>query len=387
MGGTGLTRRQTEPEGRSFMPRYAPGYTGRMDLDALTRHGDPLAFELRTRLVPDLAGEAGFAGVGELIAALARRTVCLTMLAGSGSRWVASLKEAGGAGFDPDAPRGLFPVRNWMGFGPDPVPIAGYALGAVRDLGRHVIVVRGWEREIEGGILAPLGYPPGSWAFATQEAPLGKPRGHGDAASQAMPLWEGADYVVVNFGGDASSPLSALAGLAALDAMARAWGERAPGLLLPVASVEAPAYPIRLGADGLPRAFGHAKLQGGGASTPAAAESGLTNVGLRLYRSKALKEAIAAIRAESWKPGSGYAIPGNAPASDGAGGEFALDNVDARLASEGRARVIRLCRPEELSPVKSLGDLPAFERRAAAVCEDWREFRAYSNSGIGLEKK
>lgn len=354
-----------------------------MDFDKLTTIGHSGAFAIRG-MIPSICAEAAsLDGVASLVRLLAERTACITMLAGSGSRWVASLederarrRDAGsrGAGADPSAPRGLFPVHNAMGFGPDPLPIAGYALAAVRDLGRHVLVVRGWEREIEERILVPLGFSPGSWCFATQAAPGGKPRGHGDAAFQTMDLWSDCDYVVVNFGGDASSPLTALAALAVMDALSRT--PDAPALLMPAAFVQDPAYPIALDAGGLPRRFGHAKLQGAAGpeagSGLAMGTGGYTNVGLRVYRAAALREAILGIRDRHWSPEGGYSIPGNAsPAADPAGGEFALDNVDAVFAAEGRARLLALSRPQELSPVKSLPDVERFERDVAQVCDDW----------------
>lgn len=349
-----------------------------IDLDYLTTAGLAEAYGARSSVPALAASLAGDADPRALVRRLAGKTACVTMLAGSGSRWVSSLAEAKAAGddtgADPAAPRGLYPVRNAMPLGPDPIPIAAYALAAVRDLGRHVIVVRGWEREIEERILAPLSYPAGSWAFATQAAPGGKPRGHGDAAFQTMGLWGGSDYVIVNFGGDASSPLTALSSLAALDALVERLGDRAPGLLMPAAFVPAPAYPIALGADGLPTRFGHAKLQGA-VDLTAAAPYGYTNVGVRVYRSGALREAIERVRRDHWTAERGYVIPGNAAGDDPAGGEFALDNVDASLASEGRARILPVARPEELSPVKSLADLGRFERDVRIVCEDWAALR------------
>ena len=74
----------------------------------------------------------------------------------------------------------------------------------------------------------------------------------------------------------------------------------------------------------------------------------------------------------SGNPEGGYSIPGNASTgADTAGGEFALDNVDAFLATEGQARLLAVSRPQELSPVKSLADVERFERDAALVCGDW----------------
>jgi hypothetical protein len=324
-------------------------------------------------------GGPAFASVSEYSADLAQRTVCLTLLAGAGSRWVKSLAAAGlragrasgdGGSFDPARPRGLFPVRDFLRGG-DCVPIATYALAAVAGLGRHLIVVRGWEAEIDAEVLAPLGILPargvgwraGERVFATQDAPFGKPLGHGDAALQTSALWRGADYVVANFGGDANSRRTILSSLLALDAL-RATGARVD-MIMPAAPLDSPAYPIGIDAEGLPRSFGHAKLHGGAAS-PAPSAPGWTNVGVRVYSSAALLEKADSFRNRYWVEGEGYAIPGNDPA----GREFALDNVDAELAAEGRARVLAAARPEELTPAKSVDDIPAFERAIESVVKE-----------------
>ena len=76
-----------------------------------------------------------FATVAEYAADLARRTVCLTLLAGSGSRWVKSLAAANAAApprdgpgdkprLDPGRPRGLHPVRDFLRGGRS-IPVAG----------------------------------------------------------------------------------------------------------------------------------------------------------------------------------------------------------------------------------------------------------------------
>jgi hypothetical protein len=356
------------------------------DFDTLTTTKSGECFAMRQRLPALAAASLQMSGVQALVRALAGRTTCITMLAGSGSRWVASLEEARAAGVDTGAnlaaPRSLFGVANLMGFGPDPMPIAGYALAAVRELGRHVIVVRGWEQEIKDRILTPLSYPTGSWVFATQDAPGGKPRGHGDAAFQTMPLWSGSEYVLVNFGGDASSPLTALSSLAVMEALSQgsAGGSDMPDLIMPAALVDNPAYPITIDERGLPRHFGHAKLQGAsGVASGVAAWNGYTNVGVRVYRASALRDAIERIRNTWWTKDHGYHIPGNAPASDDpTGGEFALDNVDAMLAVDGRARLLNVAKPQELSPVKSLADLKRFRRDIAVVCKDWKTLGSLS---------
>lgn len=376
----------------------APGAAG---FDLAARPGLPAL-----ALAASRRGSPGAGGPEAYLSLLSGRTATLTLLAGAGTRWVKSLasvreRKAGAEAsslslaerealaFDLAKPRGLFPVRDLLGLGRRPgsgpgsegrIPMAAYALAAVRGLGSNLVVVRGHEAEIESEILAPLGFEAGSYRFFTQEAPFGKPLGHGDAAWQCRGLWKGAEYVVANFGGDANSRLTVISALLALDALASR-GEEVD-LLLPAALVEAPGYPILLDAEGLPRAFGHAKLQGALAA-PGAAPRGegawapapprpdgraYTNVGLRVYRAAALLEAVERFRRDRWEEGRGYAIPGNDPE----GREFALDNVDAAIAASGRARILPVARPEELRPAKAFEDLPAFEEAVAVVVAEDR---------------
>jgi len=335
-----------------------------------------------------------YATLADYAADVASRTVCLTLLAGSGSRWVKSLSAAAvlppsgrpswyDPAFDPGLPRGLYRVRDFLGpagrlAGPEAadgrIAVAAYSLAAVRGLGRHLIVVRGHEEAIDGEVLRPLGIAAAQRAFFTQDAPFGKPLGHGDAAWQCRGLWKGADYVVTNFGGDANSRATILSALLVLDALSRAPGGFACDLLIPAARIASPAYPIGLDGAGLPRSFGHAKLQGvaAGQATPHGAADGpasggaaeaFTNVGLRIYRAPALLAEVESARSRYWVEGQGWAVPGNDPESH----EFALDNVDASLASRGRARILAISRPEELAPAKSLEDIPAFERAVEKV--------------------
>ena len=86
-------------------------------------------------------------------------------------------------------------------------------------------------------------------------------------------------------------------------------------------------------------------------------------MGVRVYSAGALLESVERFRRDHWVEGTGYAIPGNDPA----GHEFALDNVDARFSAEGRARILAIARPEELTPAKSLDEVPAFERAIESV--------------------
>jgi hypothetical protein len=346
--------------------------TGRLYAEALS-HRAAIADIARSERAQDIGKR--FPSVSTYAADLCSRTVCLTLLAGSGSRWVKSLAPKEGrsaelavqaAAFDPARPRGLFPVRDFLhGGGKSKAPIASYALAAVDGLGRHLVVVRGWEAEIDDEILSPLGIGKGERDFFTQDAPFGKPLGHGDAAWQCRDLFRGADYVVTNFGGDANSRRTILSSLLALDAL-RSSGNQVE-LIIPATRLESPAYPIGLDPSGLPRSFGHAKLQGHGQ----AFGPGYTNVGVRIYSAPALLREVEAFRESYWVEGSGYAIPGNDPE----GHEFALDNVDALLASEGKARILAIARPEELTPAKSLEDIPAFECAIESVVAEDADLR------------
>jgi hypothetical protein len=347
---------------------------GRGHAAAGASRADVAAMALAERSVVDrAAGRRPFASIREYEAQLARRTVCLTLLAGSGSRWVKSLAAASekgaGIGFDPARPRGLYPVRDFLGGG-RAIPIAAYSLAAVDGLGRHLIVVRGWEEEIDAEILSRLRIGAEDRDFFTQAAPYGKPLGHGDAAWQCRGFLRGADYVIANFGGDANSRRTILSSLLALDALRSAGVD--VGLMIPAAPLDSPAYPIGLDEEGLPRSFGHAKLQG--INEPQAGSRGrtggrgYTNVGVRVYSAPALLAKLESFRARFWVEGSGYAIPGNDPE----GHEFALDNVDAELAAEGKARILAIARPEELCPAKSVNDVPAFERAVESVIAEDR---------------
>lgn len=328
------------------------------------------AFGMRERLGRLLCGSAASDVLAGKLAELSRRTVALSLLAGAGTRWKRSVEATRAAAIergetpdpalDPERPRGLFPVRNLLGGGRERLPIAAYALAATAGLGRRVLVVRGFEAQFESELLRPLGAAAGEWRWATQLEVAGKPRGHGDAALRAMDAWRDADYVVANFGGDAASPATAALGLLCLDALNRAGEDVA--LVLPVARFANPAYPVALGPGGLPSAFGHAKLAGRELS----GGPGWANVGVRVYRAADLASGLVALADAHFEDGYGYRVPGNDPE----GRELALDNVDATLAASGKARVLAVALPTELSPVKELADVAAFEAAEAANLRD-----------------
>lgn len=317
--------------------------------------------------------------------AFADRALSITFLAGAGTRWKASLlmaKENPGAWpagetaalFPLDAPRGLFPVPDFIHNerGEKYIAMAAYAVEAVREIESHILVVRGWEREIEAQVLNPLEIPRSRIVFFTQkEGADGQVSGHGDAALQCMSLWQNARYVVTNFAGDANSALTvelALRAFAAFDAKGIEIGT-----IIPVAMTEKPAYPVFLDENGLPAGFWHEKLAG---SKPHSIPTNLTNVGIRIYRADWLRKALLLLKeryyTEGQGPDAGWHIPGNDPAKH----ECALDNVDNLLAEMRLARIMRIALPRELTPLKSLGEYPAFVQAVKEVQREWRTVRA-----------
>ncbi len=357
------------------------------DLAWLTGRGHASALPLRTELARDFG-----LGVSET---LRERTCCLTLLAGAGTRWKKTLAAAKGGvgagsggldketleaakGFPLDWPRGLFPVRDYIFNEGDRIPLAAYALDAFKRVGEPCVVIRGWEEEVREQILLPLGIDPEKVIFQGQAlGPAGKPLGHGDAVFQAKECWKNYKYLAVNFAGDANSPLTALLGLRCFESLDRQGVSL--DLLLPAAPVKNPAYPITLDEEGIPRQLGHDKLKGRAsglgdapAAPPARRQMGYTNVGIRIYRTGALLEAMEEIRALYWKEGWGYAIPGNDPE----GREFALDNVEELMARRGRARILAVAKPEELTPAKSFDEVNNFEKAVRVVRAEWDGFSA-----------
>jgi len=307
----------------------------------------------------------------------AHAAVSITFLAGAGTRWRASLAEAKrrfsepGAGrseaaeFPDDAPRGLFPVPDYTRGrdGARRVAMAAYAFDAVRRIERHIVVVRGWEKEIDELALAPSGISRDARAFFTQRGgPEGQVYGHGDATLQCEELWKNSRYVVTNFAGDANSALTvelALRAFARFDARGIELGA-----IIPIARVDAPSYPVYLSDEGLPIGFWHNKLAG---EAPRGRPAPFTNVGIRVYRAdwlaRALHEMEAKYRASDGRGAYIWDIPGNDPAKH----ECALDNVDNHLAGQGLARVMPISLPRELTPLKELGEYRGFVSAAREV--------------------
>jgi len=323
------------------------------------------------------------------------RSVSISFLAGAGTRWRASLLEAKRApkawpagmawpasnvaqAFPLEMPRGLFPVPDFIhsAQGKGRIAMAAYAFDAVRDTGRHIVVVRGWEAEIDAQVLGPVGIPLEKRIFFTQKPGAdGQVSGHGDAAMQCMGLWQDARYVVTNFAGDANSWITvelALRAFAQFDARGIEIG-----VLIPVAHTERPSYPVYLDQNGLPIGFRHEKLAASSskAAPTTYASTAFTNVGIRVYRSDWLRSALLELREKYYygDPGAelGWHIPGNDPVKH----ECALDNVDNLLAEKRLARVMPISLPRELTPLKALGEYPAFVRAVQEVQQEIRAVR------------
>ncbi len=257
--------------------------------------------------------------------------------------------------------------------------VYAYAFDAVRRIERHIVVVRGWEKEIDEFALAPAGIATATREFFTQRGgPDGQVYGHGDAALQCEELWENARYVVTNFAGDANSAITvelALRAFAQFDARGIEIGA-----IIPVAYVDAPSYPVYLNREGFPIGFWHSKLAG---QVPTGRPAPLTNVGIRVYRgdifARALHEMETKYRSRVAQDSpskdseglvsssAGTALLWNIPGNDPTKHECALDNVDNYLAAQGLVRVMPISLPRELAPMKALSEYNDFVRATREV--------------------
>ena len=210
----------------------------------------------------------------------------------------------------------------------------------------------------------PLGYKSTDYSFACQKYFNNKPLGHGDAIYQTKPIWSKYDYVIVNFGGDASNPKTMFYALSAFDALISK--NVKAGLILPAAYLEQPKYRIEIGAAGFPENFDHAKLRNEITNN----NPGFSNVGIRIYRSVILNEILDKIHTEWFDDETGYNIPGN----DTENHEFALDNADTEIAKSGMARIFPIALPEELTPVKTIQDIEKFEKSIKIVRKDFKKY-------------
>ncbi len=276
------------------------------------------------------------------------RVATVVFLAGAGSRWVESVRLSQRTDIDPEKPRCLAPIAD-IDNPEKQIPIGTYNLRAIQGIGQTHIVWRTHLSEISdmadnSGIINPN--------FSEQIVPPGfsSPMGHGDALRQIFPKFgDQIKFVVTVFGGDVTSRETILSSLMVMAAMQKLGRKQLPWGILPTTLIDNPVYFIEVDDKGLPTRFGHNKLLAGAGQVDRAQ----CNVGLRLY----LKDAIAPIIQEyagTFDAEKGYQIAGNQ------GNEFALDNIDTRLAAEHRLRGLCIARPEEITPVKNVLGLDAF---------------------------
>lgn len=295
----------------------------------------------------------GFKSLKQYIDYLKEKTCCMTLLAGSGSRWLRSIAQARDHGrqieFEADWPRGLYKVDNYLKhLNQDKIPIAAYSFNAVKGMGKHLIVIQNHEKEIIEEILKPLNISASDYQFHVQKLFKGKPLGHGAAAWESSALWQDYKYLIVNFGGDANSHDTIASTLLALDLLNKE--EDKVDLLLPAAFMENPRYEIELDKEGFPRSFLHDKLK----KSAKKQDKGLTNVGVRIYRTASLYATLEYLHQKYFNREGGYQIP------DNSSNELALDNADDFLAAKKRVRVLALADKREITPAKSLDDIPSF---------------------------
>lgn len=285
---------------------------------------------------------------------LAQRTVVLTLFSGAAERWINSLRaeeeQTGVLPFPPDRPRCLAPVYI---FGRTR-PIGQLALLATRDLGRHVLVVRKSDLpKINNQIVWPLQIPVD---FVLEDLP--RPLGHGHSAFLASDKIEDSDFVITNFGGDVNYYETIWNTLLVMAVLQKVLPEpQKPGVLLPAAVMEEPKYPIFLSPRGLAVGFGHPRnmedLKYFASSNVPAPQT--SNVGVRVYQVAKLLEALKFYRGMFNSEAGCYEIAGNRP------GEFYLDNLDQYFADFLQARILAIADPREISPVKTIQDIPGFE--------------------------
>ena len=355
---------------------------------------------------------------------LSPKTASVTLLAGSGTRWIQSIVEVintlignasnsdenyNGSYYDDEIssllqwvpsgktgktdvddlilpawvsgkkqehplPRGLFPVDNLFGTGPEKISIADFGIDALQRLsvGRFLIT-DGQNNNAIAEALEPIGVT--NPRFVTQDwsSVTGKPLGHGDAMAQ---LFEKAhpeneyEYAIVNFAGNSNSESTALAGLMLLDVLA-CIGEDIFEVLPITFKPESP-YPIVF-TEGKNRgrvvtAF-HPKLMGVDTKSQEFVEligNAATNIGIRIVRLSQYRTAVASC-VETFNATTGqYNIPlGNNANSykfvhpeKGDRGEFAMDHLEIRHPEN--LATICIGDPSQIAEVKEIANVPGF---------------------------
>jgi len=302
--------------------------------------------------------------------------VTVTTLAGSGSRFLKSLEQrkalAGVSQFDPSWPRGLFPIDNLLPEISAPkVPNALYSFSALKGLAaNHIVVVRGFEQEIDRLVLSPLKLSAQS-TFVTQQVYPGQngPSGHGDAVYQAISAWNKPliQYVVVTFAGDANSFRTLLISLLVFDTLKAL--QIPIDAVFPVTLKDQATYPIERNKNGFLQALHHNKLRV--CESLQSGQADECNIGIWPFCKTVLANTLTGLHESYFNSKDGYSIPGNKT------NELAIDNALQSMLGARSETVRALCvgSPEQITPLKDLHQFEDYVQAIRKMVGVDREFR------------
>ncbi|MBI5613754.1 hypothetical protein HY947_02420 [Candidatus Gottesmanbacteria bacterium] len=321
-------------------------------VDHLLTNGYREALARKQELTQTLLALCGFTSTDDFVRAVEKDTAVIMFAAGKGKRWDESLRKITISQIDQKKPRILAQIQNILPnskSSQSTVPIGQYAAWATRGLGQHIVVHHGYAEEIKRSITDPLGIQNAVF-FEQQYDANGNALGHGDALLQMQSLIQEKKYVITQGGTDPNSRETAILSLLTLYAYDKLGTPLS--LVLPSASMQNPPYPITVNNNGLPTEFGHPKLKGSGTI-----ESGVTNIGIRVYRSEDLLKLFNTFK----KYNRHYeSVPGHAKETN----ELSLDDFDTELLREilgHGVRQLAVAIPEEIQgTVKRYDDIPAF---------------------------
>jgi hypothetical protein len=297
------------------------------------------------------------------------QTAVVYIFGGSGTRWTDSLKwwtPKGVSrllhlpstwGIDPEKPRSLAPVKNLFPFlHTKRVPIGIYNFYAGIGLGKSIMIYNTHDKEILETIVQPFNVK--TEFFQQQPCDrIGKMAGHGDALRQAKDLWKDSKYLVVLQCNDVYSANNTILSLFCLYMLDKEGSN--VGHLLPMQYLDHPNYPPILN-NNIPIGTHQEKLTG----IPPPPGPGLSNIGERLYRTQDFMEKMDWVESETADSGGTYKWL-NPNKND----EFALDNIDAFLMIELRARMCPILYAEEWSAAKRVTEIKRFMKAQRQVYE------------------
>lgn len=329
------------------------------------------AREKRGHLTDVMLHTAGFGSMEEFLAEVGPRTTVVTIVGGAASRWDKSFDEPDGAaiakeyGIKRGKSRFLATVPNIFPDRMDDrlIPILTYNLFGVKKLlvgqsgqplANHVLI---YSKDEEVDAIKTITDKAGisQTIFCKQEVRPGKlkPSGHADALLQHLDVMTSSEFVLTHFGCDVTNPETIALSLLCHYTLHK-MGE-AIDVVLPTADMNVPKYPVFVDPAGIPRQFGHEKLLGKDSlhADSVVLSPGGSNIGLRIYRGEALRNALLALQ-ELYSTRE----------------EFALDNVDQYFASLGTIRQFCIGLPEEIShAAKTLTEIPGFLANEKKILE------------------